>query len=83
MSGRFWSVDSFEKEYGMKLLGRVNLSRGEKKWFGFLDRWIYRMEEGAYANIPSEEQMKIASSNIRAVLLKNESIFSPRNNWIA
>lgn len=74
MSGRFWSVDSFEKEYGMKLLGRVNLSRGEKKWFGFLDRWIYRMEEGAYANIPSEEQMKIASSNIRAVLLKNESL---------
>ena len=74
MSSRLQSVDSFEEEFGMKLVARVSSQTREGKWFGFVDRWIQRMEEGAFGNIPFEEQMKIASANVKATLAKNEDL---------
>lgn len=74
MSSKIQSLETFEEEFGIKLLGRVNTPVGKGKWFGFLDRWIYRLEEGAYANIPYEEQAKIASANVKAAISKNEGL---------
>lgn len=74
MGGKLQNTDAFEKEYGMKLLGRISAPDFEKKWFGFLDRFIWKLEEGAFADIPREEQMKIAVSNVKAAISKNENV---------
>lgn len=55
----------------MRLLGRVGTPAEKKRWFGFVDSWIHRLEEGAYTNIPLEEQEKIASANVKAAISKD------------
>lgn len=70
-SNKLQNADTFEEEYRVKLLGRVNQPVDEKKWFAFLDSWIYRIEQGAYANISFDEQMRIAASNIKAEAFMN------------
>ncbi len=62
-SGKLQSVECFEEEFGMKLLGRV-ADTGKGK--NFIDRLVYRLEEGPYADIPYEEQIKIVAANIKA-----------------
>ena len=73
MSGKLQSVDTFEQEYSMKLLGQVT-EQPEKRAFSFVDQWLNRLAEGAYAAIPYEEQMKIVSSNVMAELGKHEAV---------
>ncbi len=63
MSGKLQSVESFEEEFGMKLLGRAT-DAGKAK--GPIDRLAYRLEEGPYADIPYEEQLKIVAANVKA-----------------
>ncbi len=74
MSSKIQSVENFEKEYGMQLLARVVLPVGENKWFGFVDRWLNKLEEGAYASISFEEQIKIAAANVKTAILSNENL---------
>lgn len=74
MGGKLQNTDTFEKEYGMKLLGCVNASDFKKKWFGFLDRFILRLAEGAFANIPKAEQMKIVVSNVKSAISKSGNV---------
>ena len=74
MGGKLQNTDTFENEYGMKSLGRISAPDFGKKWFGFLDRFIWKLEEGAFANIPREEQMKIAVSNVKSAIFKNENV---------
>ncbi|MCI8566638.1 MAG: hypothetical protein HFI39_10035 [Lachnospiraceae bacterium] len=64
MSGKLQSVESFEEEFGMKLLGRATDAGKAKK--GPIDRLVYRLEEGPYADIPYEEQLKIVAANVKA-----------------
>lgn len=71
MSGRLQSTESFQEEFGMVLLGRVGTPVEKKRWFGFVDSWIHRLEEGAYANIPQEEQEKIVTANVKAAISKD------------
>lgn len=63
-SGKLQSVECFEEEFGMKLLGRVSNAGNGKK--NFIDRLVYRLEEGPYADIPYEEQVKIVAANVKA-----------------
>ncbi len=44
---------------------------GKRKIFGFVDRWICRLEEGPYAKITRNEQIKIAAVNIQATIHRN------------
>lgn len=74
MGGKLQNIDAFENEYGMKLLGRISAPDFEKKWFGFLDRFIWKLEEGVFADIPREEQMKIAVSNVKSAISKSENV---------
>lgn len=74
MSSKLQSTEQFEEEYGMRLIGRVAVPTGKGKLFGFLDRFIWRLEEGAYANIPEEEQVKIVSANLKAAISSEESL---------
>lgn len=62
-SGKLQSVECFEEEFGMKLLGRVSKASGKKN---AIDRLVYRLEEGAYAELPYEEQIKIVAANVKA-----------------
>ena len=66
MSGRLESTDGFREEYGMPLLGQVTKQDGKKRIFGFIDKWLVRLQEGAYADITYEEQVKIAAANLKA-----------------
>lgn len=66
LGGRMQSTGDFEREFGMPLLGEVTRDSRKKRVFGFIDRWIERLEQGAYADITGEEQMKIAAANLRA-----------------
>lgn len=74
MGGKLQNTDVFEKEYGMRLLGCISAPDFEKKWFGFLDRFIWKLEEGVFADIPREEQMKIAVSNVKSAISKSENV---------
>ncbi|MEY8375139.1 hypothetical protein AALD22_05075 [Lachnospiraceae bacterium 56-18] len=71
MSGKLHSESGFQEKFGMPLLGVVRKSERKKKVFGFIDRWIRRLEEGPYAKIPRKEQIKIAAVNVQAAIHKN------------
>ncbi|MCI8402404.1 MAG: hypothetical protein HFI38_10025 [Lachnospiraceae bacterium] len=62
--GRIRSTESFEEEFGMKMVGRLAVP-AEGKTPGAIDRFIYQLEEGAYGEIPAEEQMKIICANVK------------------
>lgn len=74
MSNKLQCINSFETEFDMCLLGEVRPVANNKKWFGFLDNWIYRMEDGLNARFSFEEQMRIVSSNLKAAILKDQSL---------
>ena len=66
MSGRLESTENFREEYGIPLLGQVTGQDEKKRLFGFVDQWLARLQEGAYADITSEEQVKLAAANVKA-----------------
>lgn len=74
MSGRLQSTESFREEFGMQLLGEVKAPSGKKKIFGFIDTWLYHLEEGAYANISKEEQMRIAAASLKGAAAQKEGL---------
>ncbi len=71
MSGKLQSESRFQEKFGIPVLGIVRKSETKKKVFGFVDRWIRRLEEGPYAKIPRKEQIKIAAVNVQAAIHKN------------
>lgn len=74
MSNKLQGVAAFEEEFGIQLLGRVTLPLESKRWFGFLDKWIFRLKEGIYASVPLEEQVKIVSASLKAIISKEENM---------
>lgn len=68
ISGKLQSTEMFQEEYGMYLIGDVKAPRQKKKFFGFIDMWLYHLEQGAYANIPREEQMRIAVASFKGAV---------------
>lgn len=71
MSGKLQNENNFQQRYGMPLLGVVRKNETKRKIFRFIDRWICRLEEGPYAKIPRNEQMKIAAVNVQAAIRRN------------
>ncbi len=74
MSGKFQSTEAFREEFGMQLLGEIMAPTGKKKVFGFIDTWLYHLEEGAYANISREEQMRIAAASLKGAAAQKEGL---------
>lgn len=74
MSGKFQSTEAFREEFGMQLLGEIKAPTGKKKVFGFIDTWLYHLEEGAYANISREEQMRIAAASLKGAAAQKEGL---------
>ena len=71
MGGKLQDESNFQRKFGMPLLGVIRKNEKKKKIFGFVDRWIRRMEEGPYAKIPRNEQIKIAAVNVQNAIHKN------------
>ena len=71
MSGRLQDISNFQQKFGMPLLGVVRKSETEKRLFGFLDRWICRLEEGPCAKISRNELIKIAVVNVQNAIHRN------------
>lgn len=71
MSGKLQSEGNFQKKFGMPLLGVVRKNQTKKKIFGFVDKWINRLEEGPCAKIPRNEQIKIAAVNVQTAIHRN------------
>lgn len=74
MSGKLQSTEAFREEFGMQLLGEVKAPAGKKKIFGFIDTWLYHLEEGAYANISRDEQMRIAAASLKGAAAQKEGL---------
>lgn len=74
MSGRLQSTETFREEFGMQLLGEVKAPAEKKKFFGFIDTWLYHLEEGAYANISKDEQMRIAAASLKGAAAQKEGL---------
>ncbi len=74
MSGKLQSTDGFREEFGMPLLGQLTKRPGKKRFLGFIDDWIRRLEEGAYADITYEEQLKIAAANLKTAAVKEQGL---------
>ncbi len=74
MSDRLRSTDNFENKFGMRLLGRIVEPLGGKGLFRVFDQGIQRLCEGAYANLPYEEQIKIVSENVKTALPSKEGL---------
>ena len=74
MSGKLQSTDSFREEFGMPLLGQITKHPHKKRLFGFIDNWFQRIEEGAYADITYEEQLKIAAANLKTAASKEQGL---------
>lgn len=70
MSGRLQDTREFTREFGMPMLGLIKDSGSKKRRFGFIDLWIFRLEEGAYARLGSEEQIKLTAANIHTSIAK-------------
>ena len=71
LSGKLQDISNFQQKFGMPLLGVVRKSDTKKRLFGFLDRWIRRLEEGPCARIPRKEQIKIAAVNVQSAIHRN------------
>ena len=74
MSGKLQSTESFREEFGMPLLGQVTKAPAKKRLFGFIDKWLQRMEEGEYADITYEEQLKIVAANLKTAVSREGSM---------
>lgn len=68
MSDRLRSTENFERKFGMRLLGRVVTPAKGKGLFGILDRKFQRLGEGAYADLPYDEQIKIVAANVKTAV---------------
>lgn len=68
MSGKLQSEGNFQEKFGMPLLGVIRKKESKRRIFGFVDRWICRLEEGPCAKIPRKEQIKIAAVNVQAAI---------------
>ncbi len=68
MSDRLRSTENFERKFGMRLLGRVIAPAKGKGPFGILDRKFQRLGEGAYADLPYDEQIKIVATNVKTAI---------------
>ena len=71
MSGKLQNESNFQQRFGMPLLGVVRKRETKRKIFGFVDRWICRLEEGPYAKITRNEQIKIAAVNVQSAIHRN------------
>lgn len=71
MGGKLQNESNFQKKFGMPLLGVIRKKETKRKIFGFVDRWICRLEEGPYAKIPRNEQIKIAAVNVQSAIHRN------------
>lgn len=68
MSGKLQDMNGFQQKFGMPLLGVIRRAETKRRGFGFIDRWIRRLEEGPYAKIPRREQIKIAAVNVQSAI---------------
>jgi hypothetical protein len=66
--GKLQSENNFYEKFDMHLLGVIRKAESKRRWFGFIDRWICRLEEGPYSRIPRREQIKIAAVNVQAAV---------------
>ncbi len=71
IGGKLRDESNFQQKFGMPLLGVVRKNETKRKIFGFIDRWICRMEEGPCAKISRNEQIKIAVVNVQNAICKN------------
>lgn len=71
MGGKLQDESNFQRKFGMPLLGVIRKNEKKKKIFGFVDRWIRRLEEGPCAKIPRTEQIKMAAVNVQALIHRN------------
>jgi len=71
MGGKLQDISNFQRKFGVPLLGVIRKRDARKKIFGFVDRWICRLEEGPCAKIPRNEQIKIAAVNVQNAICKN------------
>ncbi len=71
MGGKLHDISNFQRKFGIPLLGVIRKRDARKKVFGFVDRWICRLEEGPCAKIPRNEQIKIAAVNVQNAIHKN------------
>lgn len=71
MGGKLQDISNFQRKFGIPLLGVIRKRDARKKIFGFVDRWICRLEEGPCAKIPRNEQIKIAAVNVQNAICKN------------
>ena len=71
ISGKLQNENNFQKKFGMPLLGVIRKSQTKKRLFGFVDKWINRLEEGPCAKIPRNEQIKIAAVNTQSAIHRN------------
>lgn len=70
MSGKLQNESNFQEKFGMPLLGVIRKAESKRRWFGFIDRWVCRLEEGPYAKISRKEQIEIAAVNVQAAIHK-------------
>ena len=74
MSGKLQNEGNFQKKFGMPLLGVIRKSQKKRKVFGFVDKWINRLEEGPCAKMPRNEQIKIAAVNVQSAIHRNSDV---------
>ncbi len=71
MGGKLQDISYFQQKFGMPVLGIIRKNERKRKVFGFVDRWVCRLEEGPCAKIPRNEQIKIAAVNVQSAIHKN------------
>lgn len=74
LGGKLQDIDVFASEYSMPMLGVIRLSENQKRLFGFIDTWIFRLRGGYYSQISFLEQVKIASANIQTAITKHSDV---------
>lgn len=63
-----YNTRDFKNKFGMPLLGTVRKIERKKGLFGNIDTWLLQLEEGPYAKVPYEEQIRIAAANVEAAV---------------
>lgn len=68
MNGKLQNTEDIKEIYKIPILGAVYIQEKKGKFFGVIDKWIYRARCGVYADISFDEQIKMVLLNVRAAI---------------
>jgi len=65
INSKLRATDNLQRLYGIPQLGSVDSGKADKKWFGFVDKWIISLRDYNKRKFTSEEALELAAVAVK------------------